>query len=123
VAIHPPTPVRVHLGQQQEVAFTAVNPSKDPVLGTATFNVAPFETGKYFNKIQCFCFTEQLLQPGERKEFPVVFFVDPSMLDDSDAKGTPEITLSYTFYNKGRSALEEYLRSHPVAFSNKGEIK
>src|SRR5262249_53973629 len=118
-----PAPVRVHLGEQQEIAFTAANLSREPILGTATFNVAPFEAGKYFNKIQCFCFTEQLLQPGERKEFPVVFFVDPSMMDDDDAKGIPEITLSYTFYNKGRAALEEYLRNHSIAAAAKGERK
>jgi cytochrome c oxidase assembly protein subunit 11 len=119
----PPAPVRVHLGEQQEIAFTAVNLGKEPILGTATFNVAPFEVGKYFNKIQCFCFTEQLLQPGERKEFWVVFFVDPSMMDDDDAKAIPEITLSYTFYNRGRAALEEYLRNHSIAAAAKGETK
>jgi cytochrome c oxidase assembly protein subunit 11 len=111
----PPDPVEVRLGEQRQVAFTAVNLSKEPILGTATFNVAPFETGKYFNKIQCFCFTEQLLLPGERKEFSVLFFVDPAMANDDDAKDIPAITLSYTFYNKGRAALEEYLRDHPVA--------
>src|SRR6266487_3454912 len=73
----PPDLVEVRLGEQREVAFTAVNLSKEPILGTATFNVAPFETGKYFNKIQCFCFTKQLLLPGERKWFSVLFFVDP----------------------------------------------
>jgi cytochrome c oxidase assembly protein subunit 11 len=111
----PPAPVQVHLGEQRQIAYIAVNLSKEPVLGTATFNVTPFETGKYFNKIQCFCFTEQLLQPGERKEFPVVFFVDPSMADDDDANNILEITLLYTFYNKGRAALDEYLRNHPAA--------
>jgi len=119
----PPDPVEVRLGEQRQVAFSAVNLSKEPILGTATFNVAPFETGKYFNKIQCFCFTQQLLLPGERKEFTVLFFVDPAMANDDDAKSIPAITLSYTFYNKGRAALEEYLQNHPLAAHANGGSK
>jgi cytochrome c oxidase assembly protein subunit 11 len=119
----PPDPIEVRLGEQRQVTFTAVNLSKKPILGTATFNVAPFETGKYFNKIQCFCFTEQLLLPGERKDFSVLLFVDPAMANDDDAKGVPAITLSYTFYNKGRAALEEYLRNHPLAAHANGGSK
>jgi cytochrome c oxidase assembly protein subunit 11 len=110
----PPGPVEVRLGEQHEVAFTAVNLGTQPILGTATYNVTPLEVGKYFNKIQCFCFTEQLLMPGERKELTVSFFVDPDFAADDDTRGIPAITLSYTFYNKGRAALEEYLRNHPV---------
>src|SRR5712691_11974603 len=72
-----PDPVDVHLGEQHQVAFTAVNPSNEPVLGMAIYNVTPPTIGAYFYKIQCFCFTEQLLMPGERKEFPVLFYVDP----------------------------------------------
>jgi len=111
----PPDPVEVRLGEQHQIAFTAVNLSSEPILGTATFNVTPFETGRYFNKIQCFCFTEQLLLPGERKEFPVVFFVDPAMAGDEDTRDIAAITLSYTFYNKGRAALGEYMKSRPRA--------
>lgn len=113
-----PVPVKVRLGEQQKVAYTAVNLSNEPVLGMAIYNVTPLEIGKYFYKIQCFCFTEQLLMPGERKEFPLVFYVDPAIADDPDGRTVNTITLSYTFYNKGREVMEQYLRSHPVASSS-----
>ncbi len=115
----PPSPVKVRLGERSEVAFTAVNRGTQPSLGTATYNVTPLEVGKYFDKIQCFCFTEQLLMPGERKEFTVSFFVDPAFANDDDTKEIPAITLSYTLYNKGPAALKEYMTSHPgVAQAN-----
>jgi len=118
-----PAPVEVHLGEQHQVEYTAVNLSNEPVLGTAIYNVTPLEIGKYFYKIQCFCFTEQLLMPGERKEFPVLFYVEPAIADDPDGRGVNTITLSYTFYNKGREALEQYLRAHPVASGPKDQVK
>ena len=110
-----PEPVEVHLGEQHQVAYTAINLSNEPVLGMAIYNVAPPTIGKYFYKIQCFCFTEQLLMPGERKELPVLFYVDPAITVDPEESGVNTITLSYTFYNKGREALEQYLRAHPIA--------
>lgn len=110
-----PELVQVRLGEERLVAFTATNLGNEPLLGTATFNVTPLQTGKYFNKIQCFCFTEQLLLPGESKEFPVSFFVDPSIAEDDDGRDVTAITLSYTFFNKGRPALEGYLRTHRAA--------
>ena len=69
-----------------------------PIAGQSSYNVTPFEAGSFFTKIDCFCFTEQILQPGERVEMPVTFYVDPEMVDDRDAKLVHTITLSYTFY-------------------------
>lgn len=112
-----PKPVEVRLGEERLVAFKATNISNEPLLGTATFNVTPLQIGKHFNKIECFCFTEQLLLPGESKEFPVSFFVDPSISEDDDGKDVTAITLSYTFFNKGRPAFEAYLRAHKSAVS------
>ncbi|MGH6894981.1 MAG: cytochrome c oxidase assembly protein [Geminicoccaceae bacterium] len=109
-----PKPVTLPLGEERLVAFEATNLGDEPVLGTATFNVTPFKTGEYFNKIECFCFTEQLLMPGESKEFPVTFFVDPAIVDDASAAEVSAITLSYTFFNKGEAARDEYLRTHQV---------
>ncbi len=97
--------------------FEATNMGTEPILGTATFNVTPFKVGQYFNKIDCFCFTEQLLMPGESKAFPVTFFVDPELAEDVTTKEVNTITLSYTFFNKGADALQEYLIT--VATSNK----
>lgn len=89
---------KVVIGERQMAFFTARNLASTAVTGTATFNVTPAQAGKYFNKIQCFCFTEQVLQPGEEIRMPVVYFVDPAILDDPDARDVREITLSYTFY-------------------------
>ena len=88
----------VTIGERQMAFYTARNLAARPVKGTATFNVTPVQAGRYFMKIQCFCFNEQELQPGEEARMPVVFFVDPAILDDPDAKAISEITLSYTFY-------------------------
>ena len=117
-----PKPVEVRLGEERLVALTATNIGDEPLLGTATFNVTPLQVGKYFNKIQCVCFTEQLLLPGESKEFPVSFFVDPAIAEDDDGKDVTAITLSYTFFSKGRPALEEYLRAHKSAARSIGAV-
>jgi cytochrome c oxidase assembly protein subunit 11 len=88
----------VSLGEREMAFYTAKNLTARPVKGTASFNVTPVQAGKYFSKIQCFCFTEQLLKPGEEVRMPVIFFVDPRIADDPDARRISEITLSYTFY-------------------------
>ena len=88
----------VKVGAKNMTVFIAKNMSDKPVKGHATFNVTPEQSGSYFTKIQCFCFTEQTLQPGEEVRMPVLFFVDKKFLDDADNKDVEEITLSYTFY-------------------------
>lgn len=86
------------IGQRQMAFYTARNDSDRPVTGRATFNVEPEQAGKYFNKIQCFCFTEQTLQPGEEVRMPVLYYVDPRALRDANMQGVEQITLSYTFH-------------------------
>ena len=90
--------LRVHPGEQQEVFYRAVNRSADPVTGTATYNVTPAKSGIYFDKLQCFCFAEQRLLPGESRDMGVVFFVDPDVLRDRDTSEVRTITLSYTMF-------------------------
>jgi cytochrome c oxidase assembly protein subunit 11 len=88
----------VTVGARDMAIFIAKNMSDKPVTGTATFNVTPTQAGAYFTKIQCFCFTEQTLQPGQEVRMPVLYYVDPKILADPDNRDTQQITLSYTFY-------------------------
>ena len=96
----------VKVGEQEIAFFIAKNLSDKPVSGTASFNVTPNQAGKYFTKIQCFCFTEQRLEPGQQLRMPVLFFVDPKIMEDPDARDVQEITLSYTFHpvDEGKKA-------------------
>lgn len=90
--------MELRIGETGLAFYEAYNPTDRPVAGQAAYNVTPFEAGGFFNKIECFCFTEQVLQPGERVEMPVSFYVDPEIVTDRDAQYTHTITLSYTFY-------------------------
>ncbi|RYE62690.1 MAG: cytochrome c oxidase assembly protein [Oxalobacteraceae bacterium] len=96
----------IDIGGRDMAFFTATNTSDKPITGTATFNVTPVVAGKYFTKIQCFCFTQQTLDPGQTVRMPVIFYVDPAILDDPDTRDVQEITLSYTFYpvDSGKTA-------------------
>ena len=91
----------VQIGQRDMAIFEAKNLSSVPITGTASFNVEPEQAGAYFNKIQCFCFTEQTLRPGQEVTMPVLYFVDPKALDDPNMEGVEQITLSYTFHRTG----------------------
>ncbi|WP_407648188.1 cytochrome c oxidase assembly protein [Harenicola maris] len=88
----------VRLGETGLAFYEAYNPTDRPIAGSASYNVAPYDAGAFFSKIDCFCFEEQILQPGERVQMPVSFFVDPDLATDRDAKYAKSITLSYTFY-------------------------
>ena len=92
------TTTNVKIGENALAFYRATNTSDRPVWGMATYNVFPEQVAPFFNKLQCFCFTEQLLQPGESVEMPVSFFVDPQITGDKDAHAVTHITLSYTFY-------------------------
>ena len=86
------------VGVRDMTVYLAKNLSDQPVTGMASYNVTPEQAGKYFTKVQCFCFTEQTLQPGQEVRMPVLYMVDPRILTDPETKDIEEITLSYTFY-------------------------
>jgi len=90
--------VRVHPGARTTIFYQATNLTARSITGQAVYNVTPDTVGQYFNKIQCFCFNEQTLKPGETVKMPVVFYVDPKLRTDETTKAIDEITLSYTFY-------------------------
>lgn len=88
----------VEIGKRDLTSYIARNTTKSPIIGTATFNVEPASAGKYFHKIQCFCFTEQTLKPGQAVNMPVLYYIDPAILEDEAMDGVEQITLSYTFH-------------------------
>ena len=90
--------MEIRIGETGLAFYEAYNPTDRPIAGSASYNVAPYEAGGFFSKIDCFCFELQVLMPGERVEMPVTFFVDPGIVTDRDAKYTHTITLGYTFY-------------------------
>ncbi|MCH8953600.1 MAG: cytochrome c oxidase assembly protein [Proteobacteria bacterium] len=91
-------PLELRIGETAIAFFEAYNPTDRVIAGTASYNVSPFSVGGYFTKIDCFCFTEQVLQPGQRAVMPVTFYIDPAMVDDAETEGVTTITLSYTFF-------------------------
>jgi cytochrome c oxidase assembly protein subunit 11 len=97
----------VKVGENALAFYRATNTSDQPLKGTAAFNVAPEAAGIYFNKIECFCFTEQTLQPGQSVEMPVSFFIDPKIVEDRDTQQLSNLTLSYVFYPIDRTAEAE----------------
>ena len=100
--------VKIPMGEEKTIYYFAKNLSDEPIVGTATFNVTPAKAGQYFMKIDCFCFVEQLLNPGESMNMPVTFFIDPDLYKDENVQEINEITLSYTFMKSmDQSKVEE----------------
>jgi cytochrome c oxidase assembly protein subunit 11 len=98
--------VKVNVGEAAEIRYRAFNPGPRAIVGTATFNVVPNKAAKYFSKIECFCFEEQRLQPGQSAALPVRFFIDPAILNDPDVAEVETLTLSYTFFVKRIESLD-----------------
>lgn len=90
--------IEIRIGETVQADYTARNRASGPATGQATYNVTPQRAGAYFNKVECFCFTETTLAPGDTLEMPVVFFVDPAIVDDPETRNIDTITLSYTFF-------------------------
>ncbi len=112
--------MQVRLGDERLAFYEAVNRADHAVTGTATFSVTPYKAAPYFSKIDCFCFTEQTLEAGQRVSMPVSFFVDPAIADDPNTRDISTITLSYTFYEKdgaraGASEDSQATRTPPAA--------
>lgn len=103
--------ITVNVGARGFINFIAENEGDTPIAGTAVFNVTPLKAGKYFQKVQCFCFNEQILQPGERVNMPVLFYVDPSIQDDRNMEDVKVITLSYSFFRTESEALDKAMEA------------
>jgi len=103
--------VSLKIGEPGFITYSATNPTSLPITGTATFNVSPLKAGAYFNKVQCFCFQEQTLTPGQEMAMPVYFFVDPAIADDPNLDDVDVITLSYTFFRSQSEDLDRAIES------------
>jgi cytochrome c oxidase assembly protein subunit 11 len=112
--------VKVKLGEERLVHYRVTNVSQRPIVGTSTYNVTPETAGAWFNKLQCFCFTEQLLLPGQSMDMPVVFFVDPEMDKDRRYDNIRTVTLSYTFFEAKTERAKTLLGSVPADATGKG---
>ena len=112
--------IKVRIGEESLATYTAKNWGNRDIIGNATFNVTPHKAGQYFQKIECFCFTEQKLVPGQEISMPVSFFVDPEILKDSSAMDVRNITLSYTFY---RAPADEEMQNKSDKMANWLTIK
>lgn len=104
----------VKVGETKLAFYRATNTSDQPVVGTATFNVTPDKAGLYFNKMDCFCFTEQVLRPGETVDMPVSFYLDPELVEDPKMDGVTMVTLSYTFYRADDQSRAEQIATLPA---------
>ncbi|MCH1536202.1 MAG: cytochrome c oxidase assembly protein [Amylibacter sp.] len=111
----------LRIGETGLAFYEAHNPTDKVIAGTASFNVYPYSAGYYFNKIQCFCFEMQVLQPGETVQMPVTFYVDPEIIDDREAKFVNNITLSYTFHATDLPTDQASLASSVQSTVNKPE--
>ena len=96
--------ITTQLGKNELIFFKAINYADEELTGTATFNVTPLLAAQYFNKIECFCFEEQVFAPGQEVEMPVSFFIDPAIIHDKSVKDLKEITLSYTMYTTTKTS-------------------
>lgn len=112
--------LKVRLGEERLVHYRVTNVSQRPIVGTATYNVTPEPAGPWFNKVQCFCFTEQLLMPGQSVDMPVVFFVDPEMDKDRRYDNVRTVTLSYTFFEAKTERAKILLGGIPANGTGKG---
>ncbi len=111
--------VTVRLGEPTLAFYRAQNLGDEPVTGAATFNVTPLKAGAYFSKIDCFCFTEQRLGPGESADMPVSFFIDPAIAEDPNVRDVGTITLSYTFFRAQEPSAQAVAREQTLAALNR----
>ena len=102
----------LNLGETGLAFYEDYNPTDKPIAAQASFNVVPFSVGNFFNKIECFCFTEQILQPGEKIKMPVSFYVDPDLINNLESKNVTSVTLSYTFYEIDLPETASYFKNN-----------